>query len=391
MSARRSASLFSRTCDPRGARRGRRGSVIVVVLVTLLLASFMIMKFMDSSAVELTLATRAADRDRLRADAYSALETLVAVMAEIKEVDEGLHSPDQGWGDPYAYSGDAPREGVTVTFEFTEESGRQSLPKLGYDEMVELAEALGLTRRDAERFSDSLLTWMSADHVTKDVEAEASNYEREALPHRPPHRSLRSWEELRAVRVARDLVYDEEGALTPFGSALRENLSLYDFDGVNVNSLAPALGVARGWDPNQLAQVERYRSGLVARAPGAPRWFRSSEELTQLLGANTDTRGLGTEVKLLRVGVKVAEGAASFRLEALLALTDDVKFPEPAKSTAEEDARTTPPNGETAPTAPGAKNKGKEETLNYPFRLLEVNEAAGPAPAPPPNDEEPAP
>jgi len=46
--------------------RARRGSVIVVVLVTLLLASMMLMKFMESSAVELTLATRQADRDRLR-------------------------------------------------------------------------------------------------------------------------------------------------------------------------------------------------------------------------------------------------------------------------------------------------------------------------------------
>ncbi|TAG32543.1 MAG: hypothetical protein EAZ36_02085, partial [Verrucomicrobia bacterium] len=151
--------------------RPRRGSVIVVVLVMILLTSLMLVKFMETSAVELTLATHQADRTRLRADAYSALETLLAVMAEIKALDEDrLNAPEQGWGDPYAYAGESPREGVTVAFKFTDESGKGSLPTLSFDDMVELAQALGLTETDARRFADGLFAWTRADHVAQDTQ-----------------------------------------------------------------------------------------------------------------------------------------------------------------------------------------------------------------------------
>ncbi|MEY4488037.1 MAG: hypothetical protein RIQ79_545, partial [Verrucomicrobiota bacterium] len=182
----------SRSCD--------RGSVIVVVLITLMLASLMLVKFMETSEVELVLATRTADRDRLKDDAYAALETALAVMAEISEIDDGkLHVPEQGWGDPYAYSGESPRAGVEVSFAFQDESGRISLPRLKFDDMLLLAQALGLDDHDARKFSDGLYTWMKSSHVPQDIEAEASRYERSALPHKPPLRSLRSWDELRAV------------------------------------------------------------------------------------------------------------------------------------------------------------------------------------------------
>ncbi|MBC8010538.1 MAG: general secretion pathway protein GspK, partial [Burkholderiales bacterium] len=242
-----------------GIPAARRGSVIVVVLVTLLLASLMIVKFMESSAVELTLATRQADRERLRGDAYAALETVLAVMAEVKAIDEALYAPEQGWADPYAYAGEAPREGVTVSYEFTDESGKASLPKMTFDEMVELAQVLGLGDTDARRFADGLYAWMKEDHMPKEIEAEASRYERDDPPITVPKRSLRSWGELRAVKVARDYVYDENGALTPFGTALQQNVSLYSFEGTNVNALAPALGTARGWDGTQAAQLAGYR------------------------------------------------------------------------------------------------------------------------------------
>jgi type II secretory pathway component PulK len=248
----------------------RRGSVIVIVLVMIMLASLMLVKFMETSAVELTLATRQADRERLRADAYSALETLLAVLAEVKAIDEDrINAPEQGWGDPYAYSGEAPREGVTVTYAFTDESGKLSLPNMSLEELVELSQVLGLTETDAKRFADSLFAWMKEDHVAQDIDAEASRYEREDPPITVPKRSLRSWEELRSVRVARDYVY-EEGQLTAFGQGLRENISLYAYEGVNVNALAPSLGLARGWDPTQLEQIAGYRAGAAAGPARAP-------------------------------------------------------------------------------------------------------------------------
>lgn len=395
----------------------------MVVLVTLLLASLMIVKFMESSAVELTLATRRADRERLREDAYGALETLLAVMAEIKEADDDqLNDPGQGWNDPYGYAGESPREGVTVAYVFQDESGKASLPRMSFEEMVELAQALGLGDNDAKRFADGLFAWIKENHLPQDIEAEASRYERDDPPITVPKRSLRSWEELRAVRVARDYVYDEEGALTPFGAALRENVSLYDFEGTNVNALAPALGTARGWDATQAQQLAGFRAGKSGRKPGAPPWFRSIDDVTAVVGANVDVKGLDASIKLLRVTVTVREGAASMALEALIGLADGVALPaaakpdgeagntagangqgaggqnarngqkdgqatgEPAPATGQAGRRGTGANG--AGAAGGAGNaSGTEEKLDYPFSILEVVETAGPPPVVSPEEE----
>ncbi len=407
------ASAPERPAPTPTPRPRRRGSVIVVVLITLLLASLMLMKFIENSAVELTLATRQADRDRLRSEAYSALETALAVMAEIRAIDDALHSPAQGWGDPFAYLGQSPREGLEVTFSFTDESGKLSLPTLSFDDMVELAQVLGLGEHDARRFSDGLFAWTRADHSPQEMEAEASRYERDSIPHEPPRRSLRSWDELRAVRVARDYVYDEQGDLTPFGQALRDNLSLYRFNGTNINALAPMIGILRGWDAAQVASIVNYQAARSPRPAGAPPWFRGADDLRALLGANADTRGLDASAKLVRVDVFVREGAASMRLGALVALDASVSLPAAAESPG---AAPNPAPGETprggsgnpagprngqggtggAGGAPRAGGPGgetarggaaSEERLNYPFRVLEVVELSGPSPALPADDE----
>lgn len=380
-------------------RPRRGGSVIVVVLVTLLLASLMLMKFIENSAVELTLATRQADKTRLRADAYAALETGLAVMAEIKAIDETLHVPAQGWGDPYAYLGREPREGLEVVFTFTDESGKLSLPALGFDDMVELAQVLGLGEHDARRFSDGLFAWTRADHSPQEIEAEASRYERDTIPHEPPKRSLRSWDELRAVRVARDYVYDEQGALTPFGQALRDNVSLYQFTGTNVNALAPMIGVLRGWDQAQINSVGAYQAGGAPRPAGAPPWYRGSDDLRSVLGANADVRGLDATAKLVLVEVAVREGAATMRLSALVALDGSVALPAVAEGTGAVRNGESGQNPSGTAAAAGRRRQGgaggetsagaatSEERLNYPFRILQVVENAGPAPVVPADDE----
>ncbi len=427
---------------PRLSIQARRGSVIVVVLVTLLLASMMLLKFIENSAVELTLATRQADRVRLRADAYAALETALAVMAEIKAVDENLFSPEQGWDDPYGYAGESPREGLSVEFAITDESGKRSLPGMSFQEMVEFVQALGKSETDARRFSDGLYAWITADHTPQEMDAEASQYERETLPHTPPKRSLRSWDELRSVRVAREYVYDEEtGALTEFGQALRDNLSLYSFSSSNINALAPMLGASRGWDESQTAAIAAYRSGKGARAAGAPTWFRNVSDLTSVIGANAEVEGLDGVAKLVRIDVKVREGSGSLLLSALVALEDGVSLPEAVAAEGSEDSgggaggggrpggsgggqgnggngggqgRPGGNNGQGRPgrggqvapgtrpgltlqqATPGRVNRpgaragttgetsgngaASEERLDYPFTILEVIETAGPAP-----------
>ncbi len=365
-------------------RGGQSGSVIVVVLITLMLASLMLVKFMESSEVELVLATRKADKDRLKNDAFAALETTLAVMSEIKTIDDGkLNSPAQGWGDPYAYAGESPREGLSVSFEFKDESGRVSLPTLKFDDLVLLTQALGLGESDARRFSDGLFTWMHADHISQDIESDATRYERAAIPHKPPQRSLRSWDELRAVAVASTYVYDEDGALTPFGIALRENVSLYRYQDANINAITPGWLMMRKWDEFQLASLEGYKSGKAPRAPGAPPWFRDLDEVGKAVGAKVDTTGLDAEAKLVRILITVKEGAASLRLNALMASSSRVVLPSAVAADANTGDTVKPPAAEAAtPDATpetGAGNAASaDEKLKYPFYLLELSFDSGP-------------
>lgn len=366
-------------------QRGHRGSVIVVVLITLMLASLMLVKFMESSEVELVLATRKADKDRLKNDAFSALETALAVMAEIKTIDDGkLNAPAQGWGDPYAYAGESPREGLSVSFEFQDESGRVSLPTLKFDDLVLLAQALGLGDSDARRFSDGLFTWMHADHISQDIESDASRYERTAIPHKPPHRGLRSWDELRAVAVASTYVYDEDGALTSFGTALRENVSLYRYQDANINAITPGWLMMRKWDEYQLASLEGVKSGKAARALGAPPWFRDVDEVGKAVSAKVDTTGLDAEAKLVRILITLKEGAGTLRLNALVATNSRVALPSAVAADANTGDAVKPPAIEAAaPDAASATNPDNgaaaDEKLKYPFYVLELSFDSGPA------------
>ena len=74
----------------------RRGSVIIVVLVLITLASLLLARFMEDNSLELSIATREADRRRLRADAQSELELALAVIAEIRSIDlNKIHAPSR--------------------------------------------------------------------------------------------------------------------------------------------------------------------------------------------------------------------------------------------------------------------------------------------------------
>ena len=83
----------------------RRGSVLLIVLVTLVFATSALLLFIEKAGTDLLVPIREADANRLRLEAYSALETTLAVLEDFREVSEGLHSPAEGWSDPLAFAG----------------------------------------------------------------------------------------------------------------------------------------------------------------------------------------------------------------------------------------------------------------------------------------------
>ena len=120
-------------------RKRRRGSVIVVVLVLITLASLLLARFMEDNSLELAMATREVDRSRLRMDAMSELELALAVIAEIRSIDlNKVHDPAQGYDDPHKYAGIPVREGLEVNFEYEDESGKLPLATLDKNTLIQL-------------------------------------------------------------------------------------------------------------------------------------------------------------------------------------------------------------------------------------------------------------
>jgi general secretion pathway protein K len=372
------------------ARRGRRtgGSVILLVLVILFFAALALTRFIEKASVELLAEVRAADQARLRSDAYSALEVTLAVLADFLVVDGGLFGQGQGWDRPFDHAQYTPREGTKVDVTFEDESGRLSLPRIDQTTMQVMFESFGLLQRDAERVTDALLVWMRANHTAASYDTDPQVYERAEPSFKPPQRSLRTFQELAAIEVARDYFFDKEGQPTDLWRQFTDAVSLYDFDHANLNAARPATLTIAGLDSIQSAAVTDFLGGRAPRMPGAPPYFKSAGELGTLLGPNAPRHNLGTQVRCLRINVTVQEGAATFRVSAVIAppggatAVGPVRPPPTTNTTAGANtvtagnvAATNPTNAPAASTAP--------KILNYPFQVLEILEDAD-KPVPPP-------
>ncbi|MEN9653637.1 MAG: hypothetical protein RL303_1357, partial [Verrucomicrobiota bacterium] len=255
--------------------RRRRGSVIIVVLVLITLASLLLARFMEDNSLELAMATREADRRRLRADAQSELELALAVIAEIRSIDlNKIHAPAQGFDDPHAYAGFPPRDGLKVAFEYEDESGKLPLSVLSKNDLVRLLYTLGLEQRDGERVADAIVAWQSKSYESLEEEAADAAYQRAALSYRPARRPIRNFEEFRAMGVAKDFFFDAQGRATPLFRAFQGCVSLYVFPQANLNTANDAVLLSQGLDEAQLALIRERQTEIGRRIVGTPPYFR---------------------------------------------------------------------------------------------------------------------
>jgi hypothetical protein len=402
----------------------RRGSVIIVVLVLIALASLLLGRFMEDNTLELAMTTREADRRRLRADAQSELELALAVIAEIRAIDlNKVHHPTQGFDDPHAYAGFPPREGLEVSFEFEDESRKLPLPNLDKNTLIKLLYALGLEQKDAERVADALIGWTSKRYEPLEEEATDAAYERRTLAHRPARRPLRSFEELRAIGVANEFFFDEQGRPTPLYDAFTSMVSLYAFGDTNINTAEDGLLLALGLDEHQIALIRDKQNVMKKRVSGTPPYFRVTQEVRTLVGGNAPLQAFDDESHLMWVRVTVKQGLAQCRVGALVQFRDDVTFPaatpepteDPTVATGARAPKTTTTlrtsgnstaaagsvrsgtttltPGVVPPTTVGRTALGgraRSTSLNYPFTILEWTEDNGPARQATPKNDLPA-
>lgn len=353
----------------------RRGSVILAVLIMVALAGGLLAMLMEESSLELALGAQEADRSGLRAEAWSELELALAVIGEVRTIDRGrLHAPEQGWGDPRAYLGLAPRNGLEISYEFTVENGKLPLPAMSERELTDLLRALGQEDAEAANLADALLGWMKPGREAEDARADDQAYDQAVIPYRSPGRSLRSFEELRAIGVAREAFFDELGRPTALLNGFRRCVSLHSFPAVSANFAEPEALQAVGFSSQGILRARTHRADPSTRASGMAPYFRSREECLAALGGGNAAR-VTSLISLLRVRVTVREGLASCTVGALVALDNAVSFPPAA---APEQAN---PGG-AVPAAPaagaGRPSSAPRQVQLSPFPILEWEETGAP-------------
>lgn len=354
-----------------------RGSVLLVVLVTLVFATAALLLFIEKASTDLMIPIREADANRLRVEAYSALETTLAVLEEFRDVGDGLHGPAEGWSKPLEFAGYTPGEGREVEVTLEDESAKLPLPVVKAEVVVALLKHWGVTQIDAERITDSLFVWMRKDHTATAIGAPTlDDYERTPLPFKPPGRSLRSFAELAAIEGVRQAFFDEAGNPNELHRRFTETFSLYRFESPNINGgrLEP-LVAQEMMDDLQVRRVNEYLAGAggyVAQGPGV---FKNERSIAAVAGGTAEKLGYGTTVRALRINVSVRESGSTFRLTVVVAPKDGAKVVPASNVTTNEDGTTTPVEESSGGGNASPKTAvGKSVDLKYPFTFLEIRE-----------------
>jgi hypothetical protein len=373
-------------------RHPQKGSVLLIVLVTVVFATTALIAFMERADDDLIVPMRHAGANRMRAEAYAALETTLAVLVDFRVANNNvLRSPAEGWDDPLnldwvRYTPANPNRTVTVTFE--DESGKMSLPTVTAQNLTDYFTFYGLPADEALLLRDSFLVWMQRNYVpTASGATDPAEYQQEVIPFTPPGRPLRSWEELRSMDGVKDYFFDANGALTPLGKRFISAYSLYNFPTPNVNGGKPdTLAVLAKLEIDEQRAVLDFLKGdsLGAGAVKNLGYFTQVGDVASVANTATSISGLGVNIAALRINVTVKEGLSVFTLSAVVSW---------------------PTNGATltpAPTPPAQAPAASTNTvttapltaidLQYPYTILDLSEndldpAAPPAQAATPESE----
>lgn len=323
--------------------RRLRGSVIIGVLAILVLATFMIFRFVEEAVRELQYRGQIQEDPEIRAVAFSALEVVLAVLHEFRTVDGKLVAPAQGWADPLTYAEWEPPDGFEIEVEFRDETGKIALDRLDEERLPLLFEEMGIDFTEGARLTDTFLDWMDEDDLTRLNGAELDQYELYEPPYRAPNRPIRSWEELRLIEGFNEIFFNEDGTPNAWHEQFTRAVSLHHNARTNINTAGPLvlqwISRVEGFDPELLYE---YRIGDDA-VPGTEddRLFFSADN-AYYQPAQGQSEGLGSlEAGMLNIKIWCRRGVTELLLDALI---------------------------ETAETNLGDNNQG------FPFTVLSVRE-----------------
>ncbi len=288
-------------------------------------------------------------QDELKMAAYQGLELTMAVLEEVRTLDQGLYSPAQGWGNPLEYAqvdlvetenenrAKPPRipdsrlpdnvravhfpEGVRLEITVTDRNGRIPFEGTSEERWLEILKLVGFPSSEATVIRDSLLDWMDADQVSRPFGAEAQQYSSRRMGYTPPNRPLVALEELSRILHARDFFFGGSGRPNPQWEPFRQLVGIRAAGEINWNT-APQLYFQLQEEETGIS-AERIWSFLVGKDgvkgtydDGILRPGVDMEDLPR--DRNGNYPPVDRQVGMLEVRIATRRGDAEFLLTALL-------------------------------------------------------------------------
>lgn len=358
----------------RGRRlHGRRGAVLLMILVMIVVLSAIMVQFTEKGMTEIIAEGHYVERNRLRLTAFSALETTLAVMADVIAIEGGLTSPAQGWSDPLAVAGFNPGESLKVDVSFVDESGKLPLGTLDEGTLYLLFNEMGLPIEESLKLTHSLLDWIDEDDEPRIDGAESETYAAAEWPYAASNRPVERLSELAVVEGFRTLFFDEAGRPNELFRQFADTVSVHADGTLNANSISDlALRAYGGFGDPQVNAMRQYLVGADGiRGTADDRYFARAEEIATVLGPLPAGASFGVTTQTVRVRVHVHEADSHYVLEAVVQPSQGGATAAPAPN-----APVRPP-GRTPVRGGQSTQPSSQPAVPYPFVFLELTEDVG--------------
>jgi hypothetical protein len=337
----------------------RQGTVLLVVLGMILLASWMLVLIIGRVGEEVALTGVERQNDALQASAFQSLEIVIGVLAEIKALDGALYSPAQGWGNPLGYAGFPPAgsasnafaesddpastfqgleemapfafpPGIEVEIHIRDEAGRLPLNQTSAERWKLLFEEMEIQSGDAALLTDTLLDWIDPDDEPRLNGAEAGFYQRRDPPYLPTNGPVDDLYELQFVEGFDRLFFDEQGLPNDRFRIFYDCVTTVEVGTINLNTAHPlVLEVLAEELEFEADKVADYVAGMDLEAGTADdQVLRPGLDDPELPRNNDgDPLDFSAICRYLTVYIEARSAGTTFRLAARL----DTETPSPGK------------------------------------------------------------
>ncbi|MDX2110866.1 MAG: type II secretion system protein GspK [Verrucomicrobiota bacterium] len=365
-------------------RSQRKGSVIIAVLAIIALLGAILIAFLAEAAGKIKYWGLFYNRDDLRTEAYSMLETTLAVLSEYHEIDQGLTSPTQGWRNPLAHAGITPPEGISVDIKIDDESGK--IPLNTKTDRVLIAkffenldeEENQIDFMKAGELTDCLMDWMDADDDKGLNGFDGDDYRDLDPPILPANRELVSWDEFHLIHGWDKVFYDENGLPNQRFTRFKQAFSLINIGVVNLNTITSdalrTIANAYGIDSVWLMMYIAGPDGEIGTADDR-QLHKDDPELRRRIDFD-HIKGIGFSIDVMKITINAQRGDASFLITAVVRYKTGGADPtanNSGKSREErnEEAQLNDPNQQRGTTA---KSSDAGAALGYPFEFVQLVE-----------------